>query len=103
MRVVLKKGEIDKFPKLTFDELKKEIDTVSDDETCPICLMELKPSEENEEIVEGVTNQEDETLCTYLPCKHYFHYHCIKRDLEEYHHICPICRNNVGEHEMKKE
>jgi len=96
VQLVLKDDELKKLPKLTFEQLKEEVlkrdpqrAQLTDDESCPICLV---PYSENG----------DQPKCTILPCNHYFCHECIATELSEYRHICPLCKNNVGEYEIKQ-
>ncbi len=83
--LVLKQHELDKLPKLTLSELEERIQVVTDEnESCPLCLEKYS-----------------DIACSILPCGHYFCYPCIYKELSEYRHVCPLCKNNVGEYEAK--
>jgi hypothetical protein len=47
---------------------------------CSICMCEPESGE----------------MVSELPCHHLFHKECIYTYLKEYHHICPVCRAEVG-------
>lgn len=85
VKLVLKKHELDKLPKLTFEQLKQQIPTLTADDVCPLCLEKYNSS----------------IKCSILPCKHHFCYPCIYTELSQYRHVCPLCKNNVGEYEPK--
>lgn len=87
VKLVLKKHELDKLPKLTPDELKQQIPSLADDDVCPLCL-------------DGYFTDKP-IVCSILPCGHHFCYPCIYKELSEYRHVCPLCKNNVGEYEAK--
>ena len=87
VKLVLKKHELDKLPKLTPEELMQAIPTLTKDDVCPLCL-------------ENYFNDK-EMLCSILSCGHHFCYPCIYKELSEYRHVCPLCKNNVGEYEAK--
>ena len=50
------------------------------DEKCAICIEEIN---ENEEYFD-------------ITCKHIFHTECLTTYLKNYNHICPVCRNDIG-------
>ncbi len=50
-------------------------------EKCAICIEEMNEDEEYFDI----------------KCKHIFHKECLETYLKNYNHICPVCRNDVGE------
>ena len=49
-------------------------------EKCAICIEEMN---ENEEYFD-------------IKCKHIFHSECLNTYLKNYNHICPVCRNEIG-------
>jgi hypothetical protein len=50
-------------------------------EKCMICIEEMNECEEYFDI----------------QCKHIFHKGCLETYLKNYNHICPVCRNEIGE------
>ena len=36
-------------------------------------------------------------LCSYLPCKHYFHYKCLGQLIDTRSYTCPLCRHNFSD------
>ncbi len=50
-------------------------------ENCTICMEEMNEDEEYFDI----------------KCKHIFHKNCLETYLKNYNHICPVCRNEIGE------
>ncbi len=50
-------------------------------EKCMICIEEMNEDEEYFDI----------------KCKHIFHKNCLETYLKNYNHICPVCRNEIGE------
>jgi E3 ubiquitin-protein ligase RHA2 len=50
-------------------------------EKCTICLYDMNEDEEYFDI----------------ECKHIFHKDCLETYLKNYNHICPVCRNEIGE------
>jgi hypothetical protein len=87
VRLVLKKHELDKLPKLTPEQLKQAIPSLTQDDVCPLCL-------------DGYFTGKN-IICSVLPCGHHFCHPCIYKELSEYRHVCPLCKNNVGEYEAK--
>ncbi len=49
-------------------------------ENCTICMEEMNEDEEYFDI----------------NCKHIFHKNCLETYLKNYNHICPVCRNEIG-------
>jgi hypothetical protein len=43
-----------------------------------------------------MSEPESGEMVSELPCHHIFHKDCIYTYLKEYHHICPVCRAEVG-------
>lgn len=87
VKLVLKKSELDKLPKLTPEQLKQQLPSLTQEDVCPLCL-------------EGYFT-EKKIVCSILPCGHHFCHPCIYKELSEYRHVCPLCKNNVGEYEAK--
>ncbi len=50
-------------------------------EKCMICIEEMNEDEEYFDI----------------DCKHIFHRECLETYLKNYNHICPVCRNEIGQ------
>ena len=71
------------------------IDTVSqikdDDDTCPICLRRINPSNTNRRNMTEITHSGalDDDPCV-TPSNHVMHYKCLK-DWLDLHQTCPIC------------
>jgi hypothetical protein len=62
------------------DNLKVKIYSETTNTNCTICLCDMVDGDEYFDI----------------KCKHFFHKECIKKWLEEFNYICPICRTELG-------
>jgi hypothetical protein len=65
----------------TLDRLKITKDMNEKNIKCAICIEEMITDEEYFDI----------------KCKHIFHKECLETYLKNYNHICPVCRNDIGE------
>jgi hypothetical protein len=64
--------DINKLNTITIDELIQD--------KCSICMTEF---------------EKGDTLLD-IPCKHKFHKDCLSTYLQQYNHICPVCRTDIG-------
>jgi hypothetical protein len=62
------------------NNLKVKIYSENNNTNCSICLCDMEEGDEYFDI----------------KCKHIFHKDCIKKWLEEFNYICPICRTELG-------
>lgn len=63
-----------------YDKINNYEQKDKSDICCSICMSEPESGE----------------MVSELPCHHIFHKECIYTYLKEYHHICPVCRAEVG-------
>ena len=68
--------DIDSIGKLPILKCKDDIDI-----NCSICMDNMKKDDEYIDI----------------KCKHIFHKDCLTNYLQNFNHICPICRDEIGE------
>lgn len=78
VRTPMTADAISNIPEKTF----KEITEINKNDTCAICQEKYT----------------EDTIVKILPCNHYFHKDCIGTWFGIYHHICPVCRSDSGEH-----
>lgn len=72
-----------------FDQLEeKKFEDITDSNKCDECAI-CKEKFEND------------TIIKILPCKHIFHSECIGQWLKNYHHKCPLCRQECGNYAPK--
>ena len=62
--------------KLNVSKITKDMN-----EKCMVCIEEMNEDEEYFDI----------------KCKHIFHKDCLETYLKNYNHICPVCRNEIGD------
>lgn len=80
VKVTLTKDSLNKIPLIKYAEIKEKTKHT----TCFICL-------ENFEGIDDVR---------HLFCDHIYHSFCIDTWLKNYNYKCPICRSEVGEHQV---
>jgi len=88
--IVLTNDSIDKIIKMSYKEIKTLCPNLDIEENCVICCLKL-------------TEDQDNTIYTKLPCDHVYHYDCIIPYLKNFNYICPICKEPCGEHIAKIE
>lgn len=76
VKITLDENEYNKLERINVGEKMEE--------NCSICMEEI---EKGNEIIR-------------LPCKHIFHEKCIKSYLLEYNYKCPLCRYDIGNHNI---
>lgn len=62
---------------------------------------EITDSNRTEECAICQDKFNNDSVINILPCHHYFHKDCIQTWLNQYHHICPVCRADCGEHQAQ--
>jgi hypothetical protein len=65
----------------SLDKIQKTKITKEMSEKCTICMDDMKEGEEYYN----------------LTCRHIFHIDCIKEYLLNYNHMCPLCKEDIGE------
>jgi len=65
----------------SLDKIQKEKITKDMSERCTICMDDMKEGEEYYN----------------LTCRHIFHIDCIKEYLLNYNHMCPLCKEEIGD------
>ena len=80
VKLLVDEEEIEKIPKICYNELEKEIKEKNT--SCIICNDEYN----------------DEDIIRKLKCVHIYHKDCIDKWLKEYSYKCPCCRTEVAPH-----
>lgn len=70
--------------KKSLDRIQKNIITPEMKETCTICMDDMKIGDEYYN----------------LSCRHVFHTECINEYLLNYNHVCPLCKEEIGDKQI---
>lgn len=72
--------------KLSYNDLITRFTTIDTDQSCCVCLDNLKQPNAND----------DEKQFSVLQCSHIFHTKCITNYLRNYNHKCPLCNRTCS-------